>query len=456
MPRRLPRPLPLAALALVAAPRALAAQGAPPARPGADSLPPLAIGFGVDTSAISPFWGDGPWRAPLPAIYRSWRAYLATRRDGPGAPAPRTRSPYWNAAEQRRWPEYDLAASVAYQGFDATVLDIRPLRPARLDAPVDTFVVKTLFARADTARGRTEIRPLAITRVLAFREGGRWVFGNPLAHDTRDWPRHRVGPITYVVHPAHRFDRARAESAVRFADSLAAAFDVPRLARLDYHVTDDPDAMFRLMGVEWTITPDAHGAGYASHRNRQIFVGAPALGEAYLHELAHAVLGPLTPPEARTHPMLVEGLATWVGGSLGFGPRELRAAYAGWLRKHPEVTLDRVIAAEGGDYGWRPGAAALFDLAHARGGLPAVRTLLAATTDSGALRIAIERAVVAPWAEVARLWRERALAPEPTAPRRGAAVTATPGPPPDRARPPAPAARPDTAGRPAPPARGSG
>jgi hypothetical protein len=52
----------------------------------------------------------------------------------PGAPAPGTRSPYWNAAEQARWPEYDLAASVAYQGLDATVLDIRPLRPARLDA----------------------------------------------------------------------------------------------------------------------------------------------------------------------------------------------------------------------------------------------------------------------------------------------------------------------------------
>jgi hypothetical protein len=258
--------------------------------------------------------------------------------------------------------------------------------------------------------------------VLAFREGGRWVFGNALAHDTRDWARHRVGPITYVVHPAHRFDRARAAAAVRYADSLAAAFGVPPLARLEYHVTDDPDAMFRLMGVEWTITPDAHGAGFASHANRQIFVGAPALGEAYLHELAHAVLGPLTPLAARTHPMMAEGLATWAGGSLGFGPRELRTAYAAWLRRRPAVTLDRVVAADGGDYGWRPGAAVLFDLAHARGGLAAVRTLLAATTDSGSLRVAVERALGVPWPEAARLWRERALAPESPAPT-GAAPT---------------------------------
>jgi hypothetical protein len=286
--------------------------------------------------------------------------------------------------------------------------------------------------------------------VLAFREGGRWVFGNALAHDTRDWARHRVGPITYVVHPAHRFDRARAAAAVRFADSLAAAFGVPPLARLEYHVTDDPDAMFRLMGVEWTITPDAHGAGFASHANRQIFVGAPALGEAYLHELAHAVLGPLTPPAARTHPMMAEGLATWAGGSLGFGPRELRAAYAAWLRRRPAVTLDRVVAADGGDYGWRPGAAVLFDLAHARGGLAAVRTLLAATTDSGSLRVATERALGLPWAEVARLWRERALAGDGalSAP---AAVPAS-----GRRRSPARGARPDTAGSPARRATGSG
>jgi len=104
--------------AAAALPAAGRAQDAAAARAAGDSLPPLAVGWGVDTTAISPFWGDGPWRAPLPAIYRSWRAYLATRRERPGAPAPRTRSPYWNAAEQARWPEYDLAASVAYQGLD--------------------------------------------------------------------------------------------------------------------------------------------------------------------------------------------------------------------------------------------------------------------------------------------------------------------------------------------------
>jgi hypothetical protein len=121
-------------LAAAAALPAAGGRRTPPrrARPATPS-PPLAVGWGVDTTAISPFWGDGPWRAPLPAIYRSWRAYLATRATARGA---RRRHPLALLERRRAGPlaEYDLAASVAYQGLDATVLDIRPLRPARLDA----------------------------------------------------------------------------------------------------------------------------------------------------------------------------------------------------------------------------------------------------------------------------------------------------------------------------------
>src|SRR6059058_2032005 len=69
-----------------------------------------------------------------------------------------------------------------------------------------------------------DIQPLAVYRVFATREGGRWVLANALPRLTQRWQRETIGRITFVFPPTHRFVRARAEATAAFVDSLAHAF----------------------------------------------------------------------------------------------------------------------------------------------------------------------------------------------------------------------------------------
>lgn len=360
----------------------------------AQSPLPVVPGWGVDTTGAVP-WTDVRMAEDVREIFRRWAEYLRSdpRRQAPTA--------LWSAEERRRWPQYDLTASIAYQGFPATVLDIRPAAP---EVP-GGYVVKTLFASA-TGPDR-EIRPIALTRVYAILEGGKWVFSNALTHLTRAWRREAVGPVTYVLEPGYPFDRARAERTVRFADSLAAAFEVPRLEGLTYYLTGSPERLYRIMGVEWTV--GGTGFGYASYGDRLIFSGDPSVGEDYRHEIAHFVLGPLQ-AAGRTHPLINEGVAAWLGGSMGRDFEALMAEYAAYLRSRSDVTLDSVLAPEGPDRGTRPGGATLALMVFEEGGVPAVRGLLASGRSTAELQAALTRILGADWSAIAARWRARALA----------------------------------------------
>ena len=359
----------------------------------------LTPGWGVDTLAVARGWGDFAWVQPVPEIYRRWRAYLEAHNDGRKGP-----SPFWSAAEQAKWPDYDLAGMQALQGGQPTVLDIRPASPGDTSA----YVVKTLFARLVGDRSPA-VKPIALSRVYAVRERGQWVFANALPRLTKEWARERVGPITYVVQPGHRFDRGRAAAAVQFADSVANAFGAPRLAALTYYVTDSPDEMHRIMGLDWFITGGTRGGGYSRSADRLVFSGDPIVGEAYLHELAHFALAPIL-PSGSVHPMIAEGIASWLGGSLGMDYTHMMRAYAEYLRAHPTVGLETVLGDNDVDVGWRPAGALLCAMVFERGGVPAVKQLLASGRTNDALRQEVGRLLGADWAAVAAAWRRQALA----------------------------------------------
>ena len=350
-------------------------------------------GWGVDTTAAGVAWSDVARARDVRDIYRRWAEYLHSN------PRMQRTTSLWSAAEQRMWPHYDLTASIAYQGSSATVLDIRPAP----EEP-DTWIVKTLFA--STVGPAHDVKPIALTRVYAIREAGAWVFSNALPRLTREWRREVVGPITYVLEPGYPFDRTRAENAVQWADSVAVAFGVGPLDELTYYLTGSPETVYRIIGVDWG--PGGTSYGYASYGNRLIFSGVPAAGEDYRHELAHFVLGPLQ-ADGRTHRIVSEGVATWLGGSMGRDFDALLAEYATYLRVHPDVTLDTVLEPEGPDRGTRPAGAVLAVMAFERGGIEAVKMLLASGRTDAELRSALEDILRAEWPEVVARWRARAM-----------------------------------------------
>ena len=362
----------------------------------AQSVPRVASGFGVDTLAAA--WSEAAWHAHVPAIYRAWSEYLSNQ---PGMLRP---NPRWSSAEQETWFAYDLTQGAAYHGAPATVVDIRPVPGG------DEFIVKTLFARTSENQ---DIRPIALTRVYATQEEGRWVFGNALPRLTADWERTRVGRIEYVMEPGRPLDRSRAERLLAFGDSIAASFDVPRIEALTYYVASGPEELHRVMGIDWTF--GGLGYGYAVTGNNLILSGDPVAGEENRHELVHILLSRIT-AERPTHGLVNEGLATWYGGSMGWTFSELVTEYTGYLAARPEITLDTILEANSPDKGWNVAGAVVVELVYERGGMEAVRGLFGVGRSNEELRLALSDALGIPWAGVMTAWREsvlRAGRPEP-------------------------------------------
>jgi hypothetical protein len=355
-------------------------------------VPRVDTGWGLDLEAAS--WADHSWHAAVPEIYAAWRQYLL--RD-PHLQAP---TEFWSAAEQEKWPAYDLTASLAYQGMPATVVEITPA-----DNTASAFVVRTLFA--SVAGAERTVRPLALTRVWAVREGGQWVFANALPRLTASWRREVVGPITYLIHPDVAFSSARAASAVAFADSLAARLNLPTLEAVTYIVAPSPTELHRAMGIDWTL--GGRGFGYAAPWNRMILSGSGVFGEENRHELVHYVLGPVL-EERQTHGIVNEGLATWLGGTRDMAYRDLLKEYSSYLGENPSVGLNEVLVGDGPDRGWYPAGAVLVQMVYESGGWPAVRQLLISGRSTEALKAALEELLAMPWAEIAASWRAKVLA----------------------------------------------
>lgn len=370
------------------------AQGAPPQSP---SQRQITLNWGVDTTAaITDGWGDYSWHGPVPEIVRNWITYL--RADSAG------RAALWSPSERKRWPLFDIAGAMSDPGFvaPATIALVQPSPPGS----TDTYIIKTLYAVTDSTRA---VRPLAVERVYAIREDGRWVFANALPRLTRDWPHYQIGKGTFIVQPARKFDRAKAEHTVMFADSLADAYGIPRLPDFTYYVTNSEDDMSRAAGVDPMFGADGR-AGRSIAQDRIILSGSQEQGEGYVHEVVHTVFGALNALHAGSWSFAPEGVASWLGGSLGADFPTMMHNYAAYLRAHPAITLDSVLVGGSIDRGQRPAAAMLFEMAHDHGGVPAVKQLYVAPTQSLAdVHATVSRVLGMPWPEVERRWRENIL-----------------------------------------------
>jgi hypothetical protein len=379
LPRSARRGLPLALLAALAA-------AAPAAAQPADRAVRLAVGFGVDTTGV-----------PYHEIFELWRAYLSSR---PSCMRP---SPLWSESERMGFPSRDLLCGFVYQGFrDFTVVALAPA--VGLDS---TYLIRTLVASiADSGRS---VLPLALYRVYAVREGGRWVLANALPRLTRRWRHETVGRIRFVFPPTHRFSRRRAEVSARFVDSLARAFEVPPPDSITYVFTDDFRETLLADGLDFFPLGSDTAGGRAGGPNL-VLIGSSKLGEAYLHELGHVVLRPFFDAH-RAAGLVQEGMVTWAGGSAGLDFRALMPGLARYLDAHPDVTLEHVMAdpprREGTlDVGY-DGLAALCRMVFDAGGLAGLRALADAGRDPAAVVGAAARVLRVEPGDLDRLWRAR-------------------------------------------------
>ncbi len=340
----------------------------------------------LDTATLSP---------DALAVYRTWQAYLLSKAGQYSSAAGRP-SPYWSAAEQKRWPVYDLAD---FYLDDAAVPEV--LAVERVDGSAGEYRITTRFRSGDQkAHPATWWTAMTVT-VFAVREGGGWRLANALPRHTAAWRRDTVGPITYVFAPDYPYSRERARRAVAFTDSLADAFGVPRLAPLTYFLTSSVDEVYRIMGLESDVKFGPTG-GAAQPVNRQLFSGIPALGEEYRHELAHLILAPLV--SEQTSYLVSEGVPTWVGGTAGGDFPTAVRALATFLAQRPTVTLDSVLSGSFSAAQFYPTGAVLIDMIFQQGGVGAIKQLFKTGGSSAELHNVFERIMQRPWTTIVRDW----------------------------------------------------
>lgn len=332
-------------------------------------------------------------QAEVAQVYDLWRAYLSAQPDSIRP------SPYWSEAEQARYADFDLSRRWTYgyvtNGFNIhDGLGIRP-RVLSIEPAGDGYAVRTLYAPDDL----TDFQGLySIQRVYAQREGGEWRLSNALPVLTRSWERRRVGMIEYVFPPDHPFDESAARRAAAFADSVMGRFGLTLDGPVEYYVAPTATEMARISGLDYSWDPN-DGRAYAE--NRQVFVGTGQ--EDYLHEIAHALFGPLD-----TAQVLSEGLATYLGG---FGTRsfeEAAADTAARLQSLPDLQLSDVLrgAAPDAETYYVTGAV-LVEAALEKGGPDLLRQFLALAQTPDGVYDGLREVLGVPPADAEAYWRQR-------------------------------------------------
>jgi hypothetical protein len=135
--------------------------------------------------------------------------------------------------------------------------------------------------------------------------------------------------------------------------------------------------------------------------------GNPAVGENYRHEIVHVVLGPLA--LRGVHALVWEGIATWLGGTLGMDALAVRKEYAAFLRAHAEVTLESILSGGSYDQGFRPAGAIVCQMVFEQGGVSALKRLIASGRSDAELRAGLQQLLGRRWRDIQDEWRRRAL-----------------------------------------------
>ena len=254
------------------------------------------------------------------------------------------------------------------------VISTYPPTVLSVEAIPDGWMVRTMFSTTDPQTGH--VIPLGILRsTFQTSADGRWTLINPLteALAQREATTHEM--ITYVHAEGAEPNPYRVSEATRFIRMTADRFDVAVPDQVTMVLTANRDEMCSLLGLEYYAFPPT-GLAFP---DRGIILSSMS-DPFYPHELAHVVLRPL---ERNSHPIIREGVATWLGGSITTGMTQLVQEYlaantGGEIPSFLELFTDPDLKQ---DDQYILGAAICATIARTRGD-DAVKSLLAAKTAS--------------------------------------------------------------------------
>jgi hypothetical protein len=332
-------------------------------------------------------------------VFELWVDYLNS------GPAEMWQNPEWDEAKSRLWSDFDLTAPFVYASVSDSVLQRYRPTVIGIDREGDRYSIRTLFYGEGLNPPDDTRNAWAIVRVYAQREGGSWKLRNALGVCSENWHRPAIGKITFVSPPSHEFDVALALRSVAYCDSICDIFDFFEWGPFDFYITDNPEEVDRILGLEYHLDGPAP---FRAMRSYDILITGHG-SEWYPFGLAQMVAwGPGVDP----HPMLREGFAAWIGGWNGEDYEEHMAEVASFVAATDTTSFDDYVTRAGNNeiqgIQYFPGAV-LCDMVFEARGADGIETLFKSGRTDDDLYAAIEATLNLDPEAFQRAWRQKVL-----------------------------------------------
>jgi hypothetical protein len=199
----------------------------------------------------------------------------------------------------------------------------------------------------------------------------------------------KIGNIEYIYPKSHVFNRKKAKKQYKEIKALAKKFDFT-LSDYQFIFTNDRESMYRLGGYDFNFQSigNEQPSGKADVKSRIVY--SYGRGEYFPHELIHLFINPAWP---RAHSWLIEGFATYYGGSRGETLDWHLKRLTDHLKNHPEVDLDNMLELRNMDVitGYRYVLGGyIIQLAYEKGGIKLVKKIMETGESDLELYTAIE------------------------------------------------------------------
>jgi len=332
--------------------------------------------------------------ADVKAVYELVRHFYSTRPDS------LYDNPYWNESEKKKYPEPYPARSMIFQSED--IIKSFPPLVLSIEKEKEYYCIRTLFYREGLEEPYKGSNPWAISRLYAKKveikkkkevkenesdstkkDNKEYRLFDPLQILTKDWRHERIGPIDYYFPFNFYFDRRAGNKMAQFCRGLRNKYGVPDVEPIEFYIARSVDEIAQIVGLDFVLGPTS---GRSLTVNAQVF---SALGnEWYPHEIVHVFFRDYKP-----HYILMEGVATYEGGSLKINFDSLVIKLAEFLKRNDTMTFQNFLDSpylEGGTTFFYTIGGVLCKMADQKGGPTAVKALLEAGIDNEELYQKIE------------------------------------------------------------------
>ena len=283
-------------------------------------------------------------------------------------------NPYWNNAEKVQFKNFDHSVPYLYQFPSKQLLNYYKPTILSIEKEDEYYGIRTIFSADDLPGEYRKSNPWCITKLYAVKEDGEWRLKNALPIITQKWSKKKVGKITFIYPPHHKFNNDLATKASQFCNEIAEKFKFPEWKPFDFYITDSGDELGKLLNFDFYFA--GYTTGIGMNDNRILLSGLGS--EYYPHEFIHLIV-----PKQDRHWIIEEGFATWKGGQGGKTFEESAKLLANELAKNDTITFSDILNKK---WGWQFAAfyttgAILCNSAYENGGVELVNELLKIPND---------------------------------------------------------------------------